>query len=55
MGKNKQINISFKNTTKDMQLYTVINSLEEKSETIKQILYKALIEKREFKWLKYYL
>ncbi|MDU1068154.1 hypothetical protein [Clostridium sp.] len=49
MGKNKQINISFKNTTKDMQLYTVINSLEEKSETIKQILYKALIEKREFK------
>lgn len=49
MGKNKQINISFKNTTKDMQLYTAIESLEEKSETIKQILYKALVEKKGFK------
>lgn len=49
MGKNKQINISFKNKTRDMQLYTAIDSLEEKSETIKQILYKALVEKREFK------
>lgn len=49
MGKNKQINISFKNTTKDMKLYTAIDSLEEKAGTIKQILYKALVEKKEFK------
>jgi hypothetical protein len=46
---SKKIPISFKNTTKDMQLYTCLKGLEEQSATIKEILYKALIEKREFK------
>lgn len=39
----KKISISFKNTTKDVQLLAAINSLEEKSVTIKEILYKALV------------
>ena len=30
-----RINLSFKNTTKDIKLYTIINSKEEKSEFIK--------------------
>jgi hypothetical protein len=40
----KKITISFKNTTKDMQLYRIIQNLEEKSQTIKDLLYKSLIE-----------
>ncbi len=49
MGKNKQVNISFKETTKDTELWIEIQNLEEKSQTIKEILYKALVEKRKFK------
>lgn len=49
MGKNKQLNISFKNTTKDIKLWVAIEELEEKSQTIKDILYKKLVEKKEFK------
>ncbi|CAI3673385.1 conserved hypothetical protein [Clostridium neonatale] len=49
MGKNKQLNISFKNTTRDVKLWVSIEELEEKSQTIKEILYKVLVEKREFK------
>lgn len=49
MGKNKQLNISFKNTSKDIKLWIEIEKLEEKSQTIKNILYKSLVEKRGFK------
>lgn len=49
MGNNKTLQISFKNTSKDMKLYTAIQNLEEKSVTIKNILYKALVEGKEFK------
>lgn len=49
MGENKKLNISFKNTTRDTQIWMAIQNLEEKSVTIKDILYKALVEKKEFK------
>ncbi|OOM17238.1 hypothetical protein CLSAB_19580 [Clostridium saccharobutylicum] len=47
MAKRKIIPISFKNTTKDMLLYSTLKSLEEQSDTIKEILYKALILDKE--------
>jgi hypothetical protein len=43
MAQTKKITISFKNTTKDMQLYTILKSLEEQSGTIKKILADALM------------
>lgn len=49
MAQTKKITISFKNTSKDMQLYTVLKSLEEQSATIKEILYKTLIKEIEQK------
>lgn len=49
MAQTKKITISFKNTSKDMQLYTILKSLEEQSGTIKEILYKALIRDIEEK------
>lgn len=49
MGKNKQLNISFKNTTKDIKLWIEIEKLEEKSLFIKDILYKYLVEGKRFK------
>lgn len=39
----KKISISFKETTKDMELYIKIMSLEDKSNEIKEILRKALL------------
>lgn len=47
MSKPNIIPISFKNTTKDMKLYTLLNSYEERSQVIKDILYKVLIEDKE--------
>lgn len=49
MVQTKKITISFKNTTKDMKLYEIIQSLEEKSQTIKESLYKSLVEDKEQK------
>lgn len=43
---SKKLTISFKETTKDTELLLAINKLEEKSQTIKEILYKALVEKK---------
>lgn len=47
--KRNTITISFKKTTKDMKLFTLLSSFEEKSDTIKEILYKVLIEDNEKK------
>lgn len=41
---SKKIAVSFKETTKDTELWIAIQNLEEKSQTIKDILYKALIK-----------
>ncbi|WP_252242921.1 hypothetical protein [Clostridium sp. ZS2] len=46
---SKKFTISFKETTKDTELLVSIKNLEEKSQTIKDILYKSLVEKREFR------
>lgn len=40
---SKKLTISFKETVKDTELLIAIKNLEEKSQTIKDILYKALI------------
>lgn len=45
----KKITISFKNTTRDTKIYLAIQELEEKSQTIKDILYKALVADKENK------
>ena len=50
---NRQTTFSYKNTTKDTELYLAIKNLEEKSETIKTILYKVLIEGKELKTPEY--
>ena len=42
----KKISISFKETTKDMELYILLMGMEDKSNEIKDILRKALIEKK---------
>lgn len=47
VAKPIKITISFKNTSRDMKLYTVLKSLEEQSGTIKEILYKELIQDKE--------
>lgn len=47
MAKRKIIPISFKNTSKDMLLFSTLKALEEQSDTIKEILYKALILDKE--------
>lgn len=44
---NKRVEISFKNTTKDTKLFLEIDKLEEKSATIKEILYKVLVEGKQ--------
>lgn len=41
---SKKLSISFKETTKDTELWIAIQNLEEKSQTIKDILYKTLIK-----------
>jgi hypothetical protein len=46
---NKKTTFSYKNTTKDIELYLVIQNLEEKSDTIKSILYQVLVEGKELK------
>ncbi|MGL4617089.1 MAG: hypothetical protein ACRCUM_02525 [Mycoplasmoidaceae bacterium] len=43
---NKKISISFKNTTKDMELYLALMQLEDKSNEIKNILRNILLEKK---------
>lgn len=48
---NKRVEISFKNTTKDTKLFLEIDKLEEKSATIKEILYKVLVEGKQI-WVK---
>ncbi len=48
-NKTKRLSISFKQTSKDMMLWAAISNLEEKSLTIKDILYKVLIENKEIK------
>ena len=40
---NKKISISFKNTTKDMELYLALMQLEDKSNEIKTILRNILL------------
>ena len=42
----KKLTISFKETTKDTELWLAIQHLEEKSGTIKNILYKELVIKQ---------
>lgn len=42
----KKLTISFKETTKDTELWLAIQHLEEKSGTIKNILYKELVSKQ---------
>lgn len=42
---SKKISLSFKETTKDIKLWLSIQALEEKSQTIKEILYKELVLK----------
>lgn len=43
---SKRFPISFKNTTRDIKLYAAIQAIEEqeRSQTIKDILYKVLVE-----------
>lgn len=41
---SKKLTLSFKETTKDTELLVAIGKLEEKSQTIKEILYKVLVE-----------
>ena len=45
----KKLTISFKETTKDTELWLAIQHLEEKSGTIKNILYKELVSKKSKK------
>ena len=44
-----RINLSFKNTTRDIKLYTIINSKEEKSDFIKSCVeyYLKSVEKEK--------
>lgn len=44
---SKKISLSFKETTKDIKLWLSIQGLEEKSQTIKEILYKELVLKEK--------
>lgn len=39
---SKKVTFSFKETTKDTELWIAIQNLEEKSQTIKEILYERL-------------
>jgi metal-responsive CopG/Arc/MetJ family transcriptional regulator len=47
---SKRFPISFKNTTKDIQLYEAIQKIEEqeRSQIIKEILYKYLVEGKKY-------
>ncbi|HBJ1648599.1 circadian clock-controlled protein [Clostridium botulinum] len=47
--KPKKITVSFKNTTKDVELYLKIQELEEKSQSIKDILYDVLVKGKKIK------
>lgn len=44
-----KINVSFKQTSKDMRLYTIVNSMEEKSDFIKDAIefYIKYLEKEQ--------
>lgn len=44
---SKKQTISFKETTKDTELWIAIQNLEEKSHTIKEILYEKLCKRGE--------
>lgn len=46
---NRKTTFSYKNTTKDTELFLAIQNLEEKSDTIKNILYQYLVEGKELK------
>ncbi|WP_142415377.1 circadian clock-controlled protein [Hathewaya massiliensis] len=41
----RKISVSFKETTKDLELYNIVNNMEDKSCEIKKILREFLIEK----------
>lgn len=41
----KKITISFKENSKEMKLFTIVDSMEDKSGWIKEVIKKALIEK----------
>ena len=43
MATKRGITISFKNITKDIELYSILSSMEDKSNVLKQILYKVLV------------
>ena len=43
MATKRGITISFKNITKDIELYSILSSMEDKSNILKQILYKVLV------------
>lgn len=47
MAQRRIISISFKNTSKDMLLYSTLKALEEQSEEIKQVLYQHFILDKE--------
>lgn len=44
MSDKKVVSISFKSTTKDTKLYTLLMSMEDRSAVVKDILYKVFIE-----------
>lgn len=43
MATKRGISISFKNITKDMELYSMLVNMEDKSNVLKQILYKVFV------------
>lgn len=47
MATKRGITISFKNITKDIELYSILSSMEDKSNVLKQILYKVFVEEYE--------
>lgn len=44
----RKISISFKETSKDIELYNIIMNIEDKSSELKQILRKALVKETEY-------
>lgn len=47
MATKRGITISFKNITKDIELYSILSSMEDKSNVLKQILYKVFVQEYE--------
>lgn len=45
----KKISVSFKETTKEMQLYTTVFAIEDRSNWIKDLIVKALSEENKNK------